>query len=324
LADLFSMLQMVTKEERNSEPVKKMISKISKEVSPTVNEYNSKVKNYKGIIKAQRACLESLKQTHSSRDKINKYEEMVSFDDVASKNLVAFYHDYKEAPGRIQSLSEDIKREQLYLTALEAEIERRLSEADAERRRLAEVAERKRLQEEAERRRAQEEEEKRRAQDDAERRRGHYLNAVQNKITTALGSLQSRINEIEHPLAEALTVATTLFTKLKEVQDTYLRDLRQTLNQLDVTVTDFNNVPRINQLNIAYVQACEGLINNVDTRAVLERDLHWGPFLHNLLKIFVNAIIFGVTFGRAEGFFPLVKAETISLIDASMYELTPP
>ncbi len=292
---------MATKEERNSEPVKAKIKEISDEVSPAVREYNSQVQKFKEIIKKQRICCEYLQKSHDTRDKINKYEAMVNFDDVSSKDMVAFYHGFNKLPGTVYALGKDIKTEQRYLDALEVEVEEKRLREDAARRRLAEE---QRQQEER-------------------RRRRHHVDAVRNKITSALDILKGRINEIEHPLADALTVADNLLTNLEEAQHTYIRNLKHGLKHLDLTITDFNNDSGINEINRAYIQACEGLINDVDTRRVLERDLKWGPFLNNLLKIIANAIILVVTFGQVSNFFTRVKSETLNIFDNSMDSLNP-
>ena len=292
LAALFSMLQMVTKEERQSEPVKRIISDISKDVSPLVDEYNEQVRKYKEIIKKQRVCLESLKQSHNTRDKMHKYDEMVSFDDIASNNIVVFYHDYNNAPETLHALNDDIRKEQLYLTQLEEEIERR------------------RLEEE-------------RRQQEERNRRDRYVAMVRNKISSALNVLRARINQIDHPLEEAITVANDLLIQLEKQQNTYLVKLQLGLDELDLSIIDFKNAPSINEIDNAYIQACEGLINDDDTRQVLERDLNWGPFLNNLLKTIVNAIILVVTFGQVSNFFTLEKSETILTIDEAQYSLKP-
>lgn len=315
LAVLFSMLQMVTKEERNTAPVKRAVSEISKEVNPIVNEFNGKVKEFKGIIKQQRVCLELLKRIHLTRDtrtKMSKYSEMVHFDDVASKNMVAFYHDYNKVPETLQSLNTDIKEEQLYLDRLEAEVEilRLDAEAARERARQEAEAERKRL------------EDLRRRQE-AEARRNLYLNNVRYKITSALDLLGNRINQIHHPLTEAIGVANKLLSDLRAAQGTYLERLGGALNELDLTITDFNKNPVINKINTDYIEVCEGLINNKETRSVLERDLGWGEFLSNLLKTIVNILITGVTFGTVNNFFSLEKSETIREIDEKKDHLQP-
>jgi hypothetical protein len=307
LAVLFSMLQMVTKEERNTAPVKRAVSEISKEVNPIVNEFNGKVKEFKGIIKQQRVCLELLKRIHLTRDtrtKMSKYSEMVHFDDVASKNMVAFYHDYNKVPETLQSLNTDIKEEQLYLDKLEAEVEilRLDAEAARERARQEAEAERKRL------------EDLRRRQE-AEARRKIYLDNVRYKITSALDLLGNRINQIDHPLTEAIGVANKLLSDLRATQEDYIERLGGALNELDLTITDFNKNPAINRINTDYIEVCEGLINNKKTRNVLERDLGWGAFLSNLLKTIVNILITGVTFGTVNNFFSLEKSETIREID---------
>ena len=283
LAHLFSMLQMVTKEERGTEPVKRIVDEISKEVTPLVDEYNTQVKKYKEIIKKQRVCIDFLRQRNDTKVKINKYDEMVNFDDIASKNMVAFYHDYNSAPGKLRPLNKDIKDEQLKLEQLEKE---------------------QRLQEER-------------------NSRNKHIRMVKNKITSALNILRRRINEMEHPLSEAITVANDLLANLEQQQSTYIINLTQSLVDLDLSIKDFKNEPSIAETNRVYIQAFEGLINDVDTRRVLERDLNWGPFLNNLLKTIVNALILVVSFGQVNNFFTLEKSETLRTFDEEQNSLNP-
>ena len=304
LALLFSMVQMVTKEERNSEPVKRLIGEVSQEVSPSVDAFNEQVKKYHEIIKQQRICSEQLKWSPNIKGKAYKYEEMVRFDDIASKNLVGFYYDYNKLPDTLRALKEDIKSEERSLGLLETEIARRqLSEEQrrAEERRLAEA----------------------RRQQEERNRRQHRIDLVRNKITTALDILRGRVNELDHPLTQAKDVANILLARLEEAQSTYLLNLEHALESLDSRFDDFAHDPRVNEINIAYIQACEGLIKDQVTRRVLERDLHWGPFLNNLLKIIVNAVISVVTFGQVNGFFKLERSKTIVAVDEAEPSLIP-
>ena len=283
LAFLFSMLQLVTKEERQTEPVKRLVAEISKEVkNELVTEFNNKVIQYKDILKKERDCLEYLREPNDTKEKVSKYAEMVNFDEVSSKNLVAFYHDYVNLPDRLASLGKDIEQELPRLAKLEAEVA-------------------------------------------ARRSREQYFRQIRNRIITAMDTLRVRVEGIEHhPLQAAINVAIDLLADLETQQKTYLPQLQMALSKLDVNARDFHKIPEIMEVNDAYIKACDDLINAPATRRVLERDLNWGPYLTNLLKWIVNAVIWVASFSLAgSSFFALQKSETQLAIDEQHDNLLP-
>ncbi len=296
LADLFALLQMVTKEEKNFESIQRVLNEVAEEVKPKVNEYNVLVKEYNELIKKQRACFEVLKRPHDSQDKFNKYEEIISFTHIASKNMVKFYYDYNKLPEILPFLKEDISKEQIHLEQLEKEKKIILDQELAQ---------------------------------EIRNKRKEYRETVQNKITTVLTELRDKINKIEHPLSTATKVANHLFDELKQAQTDYLRNLEYELNQLNITVVDFVNDPNIQKVNKNYIQACDDLINDPHTRNVLERDLNWGTYLNNLLKTIANMVILtfttALTFNSypVNNFFSLNKSKTIEIIEEEQENLKP-
>lgn len=276
LADLFAMLQMATKQERESESVQKIINDYAPTINSKVDEFNGRVQTYKEIIKKQRACFEVLGKVNDSRTKIYKYTEMVSFTQLASKNMVNFYHDYSKLPATTKSLNKDIDEEMKQLAELELEV------------RLF--------------------------------KRKQYADQVERKINFALNTLKERINKIEHPSSRALKVARQLFEDLQKTQVDYIGKLRTTLAELPKDKDDF--LSDIKHLNEEYTQQCDALINNRKTRSVLENDLHWGPYLKNLLKMLANAVISIFTSDKNR-LFKLEESETIKIINDSEPKLRP-
>lgn len=159
-------------------------------------------------------------------------------------------------------------------------------------------------------------------QQEERNRRNQYIASVKNKISGTLDTLRGRIQTMEHPLEEAITVANNLLSHLEREQDAYIRSLRQALYNVELNIImDFHNDQSIKEVNQEYIDACDSLINDKNTRAVLERDLGWGPFLNNLLKTIVNIVIKAVSFGTVNNFFAMEKSETIETIDASRNSL---
>ena len=302
LANLFSMLQMVSSEERDSAPVQQVLKEIAKEEDPKIAEYNKEVERYKKILKLQRECLDFLHKEHKIRAKVSKYEEMIRFENVSSKNMVRFYHEYNSASERLETIKADIKNEQLILNQLENEVEDVKQAEDAERKRLA----------------------KEKADQEERDRRILYFNKVQSKVSNALSALEHLMGQIDHPLIEAKTVARTLLGSLKKGQSSFLHMLQiALLEEIDLADKEYKNHPSIRAINTTYIQGCAQLINDLDTRRVLERDLNWGSFLTNLLKIIANAVLYVLTFGTTSGFFTLEKSRAITIVDEAKDELSP-
>jgi len=327
LAHLFAMLQMVTKEERESSSIQHVIQKISENVDPDINTYNQLVDEYKNIIKKQRMLLEELNQENrDTQKKVHQHEKMVPFEQVASKNWVRFFHDYHHIESKTRQVKINIEIERNILTGLENEIE--IMRLDAQQKEKA-LAEKLKAEQEArilaEKLKAEQEArilaEKLKAEQE---KRKQYIEEVDAKITKALNDLTSKINIIKHPLKEAKTVANKLLIDLTQEKNNYIEALKGYFNtQSAETVVDFESNEKLKELSSQYIQKFSGLINDKKTRGVLERDLNWGTYLSNLLKTIVNAMISIVTLKRVNHFFTPVKSETIKIIDEHKNNLKP-
>jgi hypothetical protein len=84
---------------------------------------------------------------------------------------------------------------------------------------------------------------------------------------------------------------------------------------LDLHNPDYKNNKKVVKDTRNYITVCAKLINNADTRRILEKDLGWGTFLNNLLKRFINAVIYIMTVGISKNFFTIEKSKVINAID---------
>lgn len=116
---LFSMMQLATRDERHTAPIRQVLSKFS---NPNIKIYNEKVTEYQNILYQQRECLVSLDRFQDLSNKLNQYKRMIDITDLSSKNLLTFFcADYANLPQNISNLSEAIRRENLQLQRLQEE-----------------------------------------------------------------------------------------------------------------------------------------------------------------------------------------------------------
>ncbi|HAU1153149.1 TPA: Dot/Icm secretion system substrate [Legionella pneumophila] len=120
-------------------------------------------------------------------------------------------------------------------------------------------------------------------------------------VDKALDELKGKIGDInQHKYDKAYEAAKALLRQLQETRDQYVVDL--TNPQIDY-----------NEAGLKFKEACKLVIQ--DAKPTLEKDLGWGEYLKNLLKVIVNAIVFCVTFGASQGFFATTRAKSAVAVE---------
>ncbi|HFF3102186.1 Dot/Icm secretion system substrate [Legionella pneumophila] len=120
-------------------------------------------------------------------------------------------------------------------------------------------------------------------------------------VDQALEELKGKIGDInQHKYDKAYEAAKTLLRQLQETRDQYVVDLT-------------NPQTNFNEAGLKFKEACKLVIQ--DAKPILEKDLGWGEYLKNLLKVLVNAIVFCVTFGANQGFFATTRAKSAVAVE---------
>ncbi|HIC7359890.1 TPA: Dot/Icm T4SS effector LegC6 [Legionella pneumophila] len=120
-------------------------------------------------------------------------------------------------------------------------------------------------------------------------------------VDQALEELKGKIGDInQHKYDKAYEAAKILLRQLKEARDQYVFDLT-------------NPQINFNEAGLKFKEACKLVIQ--DAKPILEKDLGWGEYLKNLLKMIVNTIAFCVTFGVSQGFFATTRAKSALAVD---------
>ncbi|HAT8179186.1 TPA: Dot/Icm secretion system substrate [Legionella pneumophila] len=126
-------------------------------------------------------------------------------------------------------------------------------------------------------------------------------------VDQALEELKSKIGNVnQHKYDKAYEAAKTLLRQLQETRDQYAVDLK-------------NPQTNLNEAGLKFKEACKLLIQ--DAKPILEKDLGWGDYLKNLLKVIVNTIVFGVTFGASQGFFATTRAKSAVAVEEAENDL---
>ncbi|CEG57538.1 coiled-coil domain-containing protein [Legionella fallonii] len=134
-----------------------------------------------------------------------------------------------------------------------------------------------------------------------------FISSTELKINNILDELSRKIGDIDqHHFKEALVTSERLLNALQEAKINYLIEL----NNLDMNITNVNK---------GFENTCKALIDKA--RPMLERDLDWGTYLTNLLKVIANAIIWVASFGQANSFFKQERSESIKIVEAVEQEL---
>ncbi|HIG0326514.1 TPA: Dot/Icm T4SS effector LegC6 [Legionella pneumophila] len=120
-------------------------------------------------------------------------------------------------------------------------------------------------------------------------------------VDQALEELKGKIGDInQHKYDKAYEAAKILLRQLQEARDQYVVDLT-------------NPQTSFNEAGLQFKEACKLAIQ--DAKPILEKDLGWGEYLKNLLKVMVNTIAFCVTFGASQGFFATTRAKSALAVD---------
>ncbi|CEG59014.1 hypothetical protein [Legionella fallonii] len=128
-----------------------------------------------------------------------------------------------------------------------------------------------------------------------------------SKIDGILGTLRDKINQIDHNLPEAAERATILLKSLEQCRNKYHAAL------LKEPRGDAKKAGQ--QFNID----CNAAID--EAKPVLERDLNWGEYLGNLVKALANAIVWLVSIGNSNSFFPYKKSASIEAVEEAEQNL---
>jgi hypothetical protein len=119
-----------------------------------------------------------------------------------------------------------------------------------------------------------------------EEEKNNKIDDLMKNIDITLDDFLNKINNIDHHSSEAQTTAERLYSKLHHARSVYETQLKTGMNE--------------NQENIG-PSAAGRVFNDKCAKAirkampVLERDLGWGDYLLNILKVCANAVIKGVT-----------------------------
>ena len=118
------------------------------------------------------------------------------------------------------------------------------------------------------------------------------LENAQKSINKALSGLETKIGTIDkHKYPAASTKATEMLEALKKARDAYL-------------VSEDTN---------AYKDDCKKAIDTA--MPTLEKDIGWGDYLKNLLKVVVNTVIKVATIGKYGKFFETVRSESAKAVE---------
>lgn len=130
-------------------------------------------------------------------------------------------------------------------------------------------------------------------------------NKAKVQIEEALTTLQTKIGETnQHPFDKAYQGAQRLLYALHIAKIDYLDDI--------------GLIP-IEDANKKFKNRCTSIINA--EKPLLERDLGWGDFLTNLLKIIANALIRVASFGQANSFFTPVRSKSLEAMEEAEQQI---
>ncbi|WP_152571684.1 hypothetical protein [Legionella norrlandica] len=128
-----------------------------------------------------------------------------------------------------------------------------------------------------------------------------------SKVDAAIGTLRDKIGQVDqHHASKAIKAAEKLLLALESARNEYEIDLKN-------PHTDIENAGK------QFKQKCETAINKA--KPILEKDLGWGDYLKNLLKTLVNAVIWTVTFGNVNTFFPYARSASIQAVEQAEQDL---
>lgn len=133
------------------------------------------------------------------------------------------------------------------------------------------------------------------------------IQAALDTVDIALHGLKSKIGEInQHQYDKAYAAAKVLLNQLQEARDQYAIDLKN---------------PEIKhaEAGLKFKAACKLAID--EAKPVLEKDLGWGDYLKNLLKVIANAIVIGLTLGISSGFFTTKRSESAKAVEQAEKDL---
>jgi hypothetical protein len=122
-------------------------------------------------------------------------------------------------------------------------------------------------------------------------------------IDQALQTLQDKIGGVsQHACLDAKIKACDLLASLKSARDAFQLGILQ---------------PKVDRRQVCdqFKKQCSALIN--DAIPILEKDLGWGDYLLNLLKILCNAVIMGVTFGHVQGMFTCKSSSSAKEVEVA-------
>ncbi|HAT7071554.1 TPA: hypothetical protein JAN90_01925 [Legionella pneumophila] len=224
---------------------------------------------------------------------------------------------------------EEERRKQKEVEQRELEEERRKQkeveqrELEEERRKQKEVEQRKleeerRKQKEIEQRKLEEEQRKQKEieqrnkvprQEQQKNKKEEMIKVSLQKVDKILEELESKIGKVDqHNFGKAHRVASKLLTELKEARNNYESNLKES----QVTTE---------QAGAAFNVECGKAINKA--KPVLERDLGWGDYLKNLMRTLANAVVWTVTLGNVNSFFPYARAASVKAVEQTEQDLLP-
>ncbi|MDR3442926.1 MAG: hypothetical protein P4L65_07900 [Legionella sp.] len=131
------------------------------------------------------------------------------------------------------------------------------------------------------------------------------------RLNQSLNNLRAKIDELENDpkiSPHSIEKATTLHQELQNAANVYL-DEQEKLKQRPYSSSSSHDPRRV------FVAACTALIN--EAKPTLEKELGWGSYLTNLLKVLANTVIAGVNkvFNSSFLFFTLEKALLVSEVE---------
>ena len=117
---------------------------------------------------------------------------------------------------------------------------------------------------------------------------------IDAELTFIFSALNEKIGEInKHHFKETYDKSIALLRGLLRIKDNYLTSLK------DVNMD-------IHALNWSFTRVCKTLIN--ESSPIFERDLNWGEYLKNLLKSIANTMIWAISLGKYNTFFPPARS----------------
>lgn len=130
-------------------------------------------------------------------------------------------------------------------------------------------------------------------------------------LNQSLNNLRVKIDELKNDQTispHGIKKATILHQRLQNVVNVYL-DEQEKLKQRPSSSSSSHDPRRV------FVDSCTALIN--EAKPTLEKELGWGSYLTNLLKVLANTVIAGVNkvFNSSFLFFTLEKALLVSEVE---------